>query len=231
MIETLIRTLEEWERLPLALVTMAGPWLTPLIPAYFVAVAIQRYLNAPGLVAVIAGLVLEVVGIAGIANATRAYMWNRNKRKSDEAAPLALSIAAVSIYFVTALLLTVILELYEDLAAIAPGMFIVLSVSSGLILVLSSMQRRREQLVRQEKQEKQNRKRKTETGGNDHTGNWPATGRKTKDRAMAILQERSDITGAELGRRVGRSERLGRMLKAELLPLVETDNSHQNGTG
>lgn len=229
MIDRFIKTLEEWERLPLALVTMAGPWLTPLIPAYFVAVAIQEYLNAPKVVAIISGLVLEVVGIAGIANATRAYLWNRNKRKTDESAPLGLSIAAVSIYFLTAMLLTVILELFENFAPIAPGMFIILSVSSGLILVLSSMQRRREQAVRLEKQErKQNRKRKAEPGGTKITGIWPETGRNTKDKALAILRERSDVSGAELGRMLGRSGRLGRKLKTELLPLIEVS---KNGAG
>lgn len=33
--EKIINWLEDWERLPLAIITMAGPWLTPLVPAYF----------------------------------------------------------------------------------------------------------------------------------------------------------------------------------------------------
>lgn len=229
MIEQLIRTLEEWERLPLALVTMAGPWLTPLVPAYFVAVSIQRYLNAPGIVAVISGLVLEVVGIAGIANATRAYLWNRNKRKSDEAAPLWLSIAAVGVYFLTALLLTVVLEVWGELAPIAPGMFIVLSVSSGLILVLSSMQRRREQMVRQEKLERKRNRTQNRTSKSDKMSDkWRITSRTTKALAMDILQQQSDISGAELGRQLGKSERTGLRLKEELLPLIEMS---KNGAG
>ena len=60
MIDDLIKLLEDWERLPLAFVTMAGPWLTPLIPAYFVAVAIQRYLAAPLIVALITGIVFLI---------------------------------------------------------------------------------------------------------------------------------------------------------------------------
>lgn len=228
MIDDIIKFLEDWERLPLAIVTMAGPWLTPLVPAYFVAVAIQEYLKAPLIVSLIVGIVLEVVGIAGIANATRAYLWNKNKRKTDETAPLILSIAAVSIYFVTAILLTALLEFWQELASIAPAMFVILSVSSGLILVLSSTQRGRERMVKVERTERKRKRQKVEFSNNNYIGDWPEVSGKTRNRAMAILAERSDISGAELGRQIGRSDRTGRKLKAELLPLVSEDNQNGN---
>lgn len=215
--EKIIEWLEDWERLPLAIITMAGPWLTPLVPAYFVAVSIQNYLSAPPWLAWVSGAVLEVVGIAGIANATRAYMWNRTKRKSDEAAPLWLSVAAVSIYFVTALLLTVVLEFRADLVAIAPGMFIVLSVSSGLILVLSSMQRFRESAVKAEKRKRQFERQKRKAAPEIMPEKAAMITGNTRDQAAAILEDHSAISGAELGRRLGKSERLGRMLKQEFV--------------
>ena len=40
----------------------------------------------------------------------------------------------------------------------------------------------------------------------------------TKGRAAAILAEQPEISGSELGRQLGRSPRLGRKLKAELVP-------------
>ncbi len=163
-VDKVIAILEDWERLPLALVTMAGPWFTPLVPAWFVGVAIHKHLSAPVWVAVIAGIVLEVVGIAGIASSTRAFMWNNSKRKSDKQAPLALNIAATSIYFATALLLTVVLEVWPSLAKFAPGMFIIVSVSSGSILVLASIQRGLERGVKVEKEERREAKR--QSGGN-----------------------------------------------------------------
>lgn len=222
--EKIINWLEDWERLPLAIITMAGPWLTPLVPAYFVAVSIQNYLSAPLWVALISGAVLEVVGLAGIANATRAYMWNRTKRKSDEAAPLILSISAVSIYFVTALLLTVILEFRADLVPIAPGMFIVLSISSGLILVLSTMQRFREAEVKAEKERRKSGRQKRKTTAAQLPEKAAMITGTTRTQAAAILADHSAISGAELGRRLGKSERLGRMLKAEIV-------TNQNGKG
>ncbi len=57
-VDGIILFLEDWERLPLALVTMAGPWLTPLVPAYFVAVAINKHLNAPISISIVAGLIV-----------------------------------------------------------------------------------------------------------------------------------------------------------------------------
>lgn len=49
----------------------------------------------------------------------------------------------------------------------------------------------------------------------------PATSDATRARAAAILAERSAISGAELGRELGRSESLGRKLKRELLPVSD----------
>ncbi len=227
-VDSIILFLEDWERLPLALVTMAGPWLTPLVPAYFVAVAINRHLNAPISISIIAGLILELVGIAGIAISTRSYVWNQNKRKTDPSAQFTLSLVAVVIYFATALLLTVLLEFRADLAKIAPGMFVIMAVSSGLILVLSGLQNQRQKEVRLGKQQKkidQKRERELDKiipvpSGNVsvQNGNIKAvsTGN-TKEQAGIILAQSPNISGADLGRELGKSESLGRKLKAKIV--------------
>lgn len=237
-VDTFIEKLEALERLPLAVVTMAGPWLTPLLPAYFVAAAIWRQLGTPVIVAVAAGVVLEVVGIAGIANATSAYLWNRQKRKRDPEAPLGLSLLAVGVYFVTALVMTVALDVWQDVAAIAPGLFVVLSVSSGLILVLSNVQREFRQAVQAEKRERAATRRGKKGGnsGGNGTGMVPdfgtLTSGNTRERALAILAERPAMSGADLGRALGRSASLGRKLKAQLLPELQVNgNGQRNGNG
>ena len=228
-VDKVIGILEDWERLPLAIVAMAGPWLTPLVTAYFVAMAIHNYLNAPPVVAVCAGIVLEVVGIAGIANATRAYMWNKTKRKTDKEAPLWLSIGAVAVYFFTALLLTVVLEVWEELAPFAPGMFIILSVSSGLILVLSSIQRRLERDVTLVKEKRKTKRKSSGNGAGNDAPEIPEVSHSTKDRARKILAKTPTIAGAELGRRLGRSERLGRLVKNEILAELSGGNGTSGG--
>jgi hypothetical protein len=55
----------------------------------------------------------------------------------------------------------------------------------------------------------------------------------TKRNALLIMAENADITGAELGRLLGKSDTTGRRLKAELLPVVaggQNGNGH-NGVG
>lgn len=47
----------------------------------------------------------------------------------------------------------------------------------------------------------------------------------TKDKALAVLRESPQISGADLGRKIGKSPRLGQMLKLELEPVV-TQNGH-----
>jgi hypothetical protein len=45
------------------------------------------------------------------------------------------------------------------------------------------------------------------------------------ERARQILAQRSDISGSELGRRLGRSESLGRRLKQQLTPMSATNHN------
>lgn len=240
-VDKIIEMMEEWERLPLALVTMLGPWLTPIMPAYFVSVAIHVHLKAPPVVSVIAGVILEVVGIAGISIATRSYMWNKSKLKTDEEAPFPVAVAATGLYFITTMLLTVILEFAPSLAKVAPGLFVLMAGSSGLILVLSYMQKDRERKAVEAKQERSKTSRARRDRGRDNAGTQGAdfgalTGTDTRDRAKSILAERPGISGSELGRLLGKDTSLGRRLKRELVPELNgtqepvTSNDLANGS-
>lgn len=51
------------------------------------------------------------------------------------------------------------------------------------------------------------------------------------ERARQILAQRSDISGSELGRLLGRSESLGRRLKQQLAPLSATNNNGHHVEG
>ncbi len=230
-VDKIIKAMEEWERLPLALVTMLGPWLTPIMPAYFVSVAIHTHLKAPIWVSVVAGIILEVVGIAGISIATRSYIWNKSKLKTDEEAPFPVAVAATSLYFVTTMLLTVILEFAPDFAKVAPGLFVLMAVSSGLILVLSYMQKERERKAIEAKQERSKTNRakrdtKRDIGGTTSPDFSGLVGASTRDRARELLAERPGISGSELGRLLGKHTSLGRRLKRELVPEI---NARING--
>lgn len=58
-------------------------------------------------------------------------------------------------------------------------------------------------------------------------------GGKTRDKALEILAADPDISGGELGRRLGKSESSGRKLRAELLPVAQSAGEpvHLNGNG
>lgn len=67
-------------------------------------------------------------------------------------------------------------------------------------------------------------------------GGGNSAGLATRQKAAAILAERADISGAELGKMIGRSARLGRQLKSELMPLLtaetaEIGGNNHNGNG
>lgn len=55
----------------------------------------------------------------------------------------------------------------------------------------------------------------------------PATSEATRERAAEILRDVPDISGAELGRQLGRSESLGRKLRRELLPVSDNGQEGQ----
>lgn len=61
------------------------------------------------------------------------------------------------------------------------------------------------------------------------TEQYTAIGDDTRAKAIEILTERSGVSGAELGRLLGRSDTLGRKLKRELLPVVN-GNGHNGVT-
>jgi len=210
------------------LVAKIAPWLAPFPSAFFVARASITHLALPLGVAVVVAAIIETLGLSTVHTALWLADWNASKRKSDPKAPVALAIALGIVYIVTTVGLTVVLEVAPSLATYAPAMFPALAVVGGVNLALISRQERRETAVKRQKAE-----RKTARQSRKKTGTRPArtagtiTGASgtTREAAMVILAERPGISGSELGRRLGRSERLGRNLKAELLPVI-ADNGN-----
>jgi hypothetical protein len=139
--------LDKLEAAPLALATKFGPWLTPLVPAYFVQRAMTTTLHAPSQWGWLAAAALEVVGIAATNSLLRAYQWEKERRKIDPAAPLWWNVAACTVYYGTAFLLVFFLEIWPTAIKLAPAAFVILSGTSALVLALVGDQKRRERLV------------------------------------------------------------------------------------
>jgi hypothetical protein len=94
-----------------ALVARLSPWLAPLPTAWLVAVRTYEHLAWPWYIAAVAGLTIELLGLAATFTALESYTYNKMKRKNDPAAPLVLPFALVGVYFLSAELLTAGLDI------------------------------------------------------------------------------------------------------------------------
>lgn len=231
-------TMNWLDRLENAVVEIAskiGPILAPAPTAFLVGRASIEHLNWPLPVGVIAALVIECLGLATTGLALDLWRYRKSKRKTDPPAPLALAISLIVVYFIVAIALTVALDINPELARFAPAIFPMLSLAGVSVLALRVDHRgklaeiERGKTERRQKRNQPAKKRQqipaTNTG--QETTFQPVIGGKTRDRAWAILQERSSISGSELGRLLGKSERTGRKLRQELLPLLAGENGRE----
>jgi hypothetical protein len=116
------------------------------------------HLAWPPIVGVVAAVVIECLGLATTATALTLWDYNQGKRKSDPSAPFALALALVAVYFVTAVGLTVALDIAPDLAVYSPGVFPFLSLTGVSVLALRSDHQRRLQVIASVKSERQARR-------------------------------------------------------------------------
>jgi len=212
-------------------------WLAPLPSAILVSRAAVRVFALDGLWSVVIAAVLELIGLVTSNLWLTAKEWNQTRtRKGDPLANEALALGLMACYFVTAFLLLLAVELpvlisTGNLTGLTALLFPVLSAVGVIALNERVTHYRRVATVEG----------KTTTGRKPKAARKPAQrpetvlaqvadyteiGNGTKVMARAILAERPGISGSELGRRLGRSERLGRKLKVELLPelLTHSDN-------
>ena len=125
------------------LVANVAPWLAPLPTAWLVYDRTMHYLAWPQWVAIAAGVTLELLGVAILATTLDLYDYNGSKRKTDPKAPFSLGVALSILYFVTAILLTVFLDIAPAVARGAPALFPVLSVASFALLAIRADHERR----------------------------------------------------------------------------------------
>jgi hypothetical protein len=203
-----------------------GPWLAPIPSAALVARASVTHLGWSQPIGLVAGAIIEVLGLTATSTALALWDYNESKRKTDPAAPLPLAIALVGFYYASTVGLTVLLDIAPTLSRYAPALFPTLALVGTVNLALRAQLKRRVAAIKEEKAAR-NRTPKTARKTERVPETVPAQvvhyadiGDETKGRAWAILMERPGISGSELGRLLGRSERLGRKLRAEILPQI-----------
>ena len=108
--------LSSGERTLVKLVAKTSPWLAPLPSGYFVSRAAQSHLELPLAMAVIIGLIIELLGITSVHIWLWLSDWNINKRKRDPEAPANVAVFLGCVYLVATIGLTVMLEVFPGLA-------------------------------------------------------------------------------------------------------------------
>ncbi len=233
--------MDKIEAAPLAIATKFGPWLTPLVPAFFVQRAMTNHLDAPPLWGWIAAAALEIVGIAATNSLLRAYQWEQERRKSDPSAPIWWNVVACVVYYGTAFLLVFIVEFWPEATAFAPAAFVILAGTSALVLALVGDQKRREKLVSQTSAKRQLTGSAKRQPDKSLTGNKVSkpdidrlqAGRKAKQRQaeqklLTFIADQPDFTHDEAAAYVGRSRP---WVTGKLAEFEQAGVIHKNGQG
>lgn len=130
------------ESAALSFVSQVAPWLGPLPTAWLVYDRTITHLAWPRSIALVASISLEFLGIATSVTALQIWTYRKTKLVSEPDAPLILPVILAAIYFVSAELLTVVLDIATltrneiGAAHFAPALFPVLSLISVVLLAI-----------------------------------------------------------------------------------------------
>jgi Winged helix-turn-helix DNA-binding len=91
----------------------------------------------------IAAAIIESLGLTTVSTSLLLWEYNADKRKTDPDAPFLLAASLVGVYLVSTIGLTVLLDIFPDLARYAPALFPILALVGAVNLALRSGHRRR----------------------------------------------------------------------------------------
>ena len=135
-----------------------GPWLAPIPSAALVARASVEHLHWSNGLGLVAGAIIEVLGLTATSTALMLWEYNESKRKTDPVAPFKLAVVLVGFYYVSTVGLTVLLDIVPDLARFAPVIFPTLALVGTVNLALRAQHRRRVGAITREKAERKARR-------------------------------------------------------------------------
>ncbi|MCP4535982.1 MAG: hypothetical protein GY832_02450 [Chloroflexi bacterium] len=144
-----------------------GPWLAPIPSAALVARASQEHLHWSTGLGLVAGAIIEILGLTATSTALALWDYNESKRKSDPPAPFPLAVALVGFYYASTVGLTVFLDITPNLARFAPVIFPTLALVGTVNLALRAQHKRRTGAIAQEKVERRTRRTAQQVHKND----------------------------------------------------------------
>ena len=128
-----------------------GPWITPIPSAVLVANATVKDLHWSMEMGWVAAAIIESLGLTTVSTSLLLWEYNAGKRKTDPNAPFLLAASLVVVYLVSTIGLTVLLDIFPNLARYAPALFPILALVGAVNLALRSGHRRRLAGIAQER--------------------------------------------------------------------------------
>lgn len=122
----------------LDLLSVAVPYLVPIIPASLTYKHTIDQMGFNSKVAFTAAFVVEVLGTASVATAIRFYRWNQKYKDIKKKAPLWLAITVYAVYIIITITVNVILEIvsksHTGWVIVAIALFSLLSFPSSVLV-------------------------------------------------------------------------------------------------
>ena len=131
-----------------------GPWITPIPSAVLVANATVKDLHWGAELGWVAAAIIESLGLTTVSTSLLLWEYNAGKRKTDPDAPFLLAASLVVVYLVSTIGLTVLLDIFPNLARYAPALFPILALVGAVNLALRSGHRRRLAGIAQDRAER-----------------------------------------------------------------------------
>jgi hypothetical protein len=119
------------------------PWLAPIPSAVLVANATLKHLGWSQPVAIVAGLIIEGLGLTSTSTALTLWDWNARRPANEPKAPFWLSALMVGVYLVSTIGLTVVLDMDTALVHIAPAVFPILALVGTINIALRQQHKNR----------------------------------------------------------------------------------------
>lgn len=181
------------ENMILDRVAAISPWLTSLIPVYFIVYNVLEHLTKGNniwdvAIVIVIGLVIETIGLAGVHTLIQFLNWNKTRNKTDPEAPMFLISLAVVVYVLIVISVNALLDLFSIynpeampyVKIVVTALLSLLSLVSMLIVTLRAAQNDRVS----KKQEK-----KLERSAAKDAGNLPEVSVKDAGKLPKVSQQ------------------------------------------
>lgn len=132
--------------------------LAPVPTAYLIGKSVYNHLAWNIVIAWIAAIIIEAIGFGAVHIFTLFREYNNTKRKTDPEAPVQYAVWLIIAYLSSALLLTLVLDVFPKVSIYAPAIFPFMSIVGMAITALHSDHNHRLARIDEEKQERKEKR-------------------------------------------------------------------------